>query len=40
MNQKKIGKFIQERRKLKELTKVKQKDKIIIINNTISSCVN
>ena len=40
MNQKKIGKFIQERRKLKELTQVELADKLGVSNRTISSWEN
>ena len=40
MNQKKIGKFIQERRKLKELTQVELAEKLGVSNRTISSWEN
>ena len=40
MDQKKIGKFIQERRKLKELTQVELADKLGVSNRTISSWEN
>ena len=40
MNQKKIGKFIQERRKIKELTQVELAEKLGVSNRTISSWEN
>ena len=40
MDQKKIGKFIQERRKIKELTQVELADKLGVSNRTISSWEN
>ena len=40
MNQKKIGKFIQEQRKLKELTQVDLAEKLGVSNRTISSWEN
>ncbi len=40
MNQKKIGKFIQERRKSKELTQVELAEKLGVSNRTISSWEN
>ena len=40
MNQKKIGKFIQERRKIKELTQLELAEKLGVSNRTISSWEN
>ena len=40
MNQQKIGKFIQERRKIKELTQVELAEKLGVSNRTISKWEN
>lgn len=40
MNQEKIGKFIQERRKLKKLTQVELSEKLGVSNRTISKWEN
>ena len=40
MNQEKIGKFIQERRKLKKLTQVELAEKLGVSNRTISKWEN